>query len=83
MEPTETIDTENTTPYRFKIVVRDELQGCVRTPKTKQETLEILQRDLAAAFGEQYDIVEFEEISDEEWDEAVLESNIETPTVLH
>lgn len=78
MEPTEIIDTTDTTPYRFKITVHDELIGCVRSPKTREETLELLHRDLVKAFGDNYQIAEFEEITDEEWEAAVAEAEIAT-----
>ena len=73
-ETTEVPETENMTPYKFRIRVSDELYGCAKSPKQKSETLEILHSDLLASFGEQYEILEFEEISEEEWEEAVTAS---------
>lgn len=85
---TDNTDTP-TTPYRFRIRVSDEIFGCVRSPKTKEETLELLHRDLLVAFGEQYEIVEFSEISEEEWEAAAAEVNgesfakVDTPKTLN
>lgn len=78
MENIENNIEEPTVPYRFRIKVSDELFGCVRTPKTKEETLEILHRDLLVMFGEQYEIVEFEQISEEEWQVAAAEASAES-----
>lgn len=82
MEPTETAEmpeTEKTTPYKFVIRVTDELHGCIKSPKTKEETLEILHSDLQKAFGTLYEITTFEEIPEEEWEAAVLEAEDFSP----
>lgn len=80
LEPTKTTHTEGAetfTPFRFRIRISDELLGCVKSPKTKEDTLELLHRDLTKNFGEQYEILEFAEISEDEWETAVRESDVD------